>query len=1221
MQKTAFRSDAGGAVYTAKAAKHALLTKTLLVMKLTAILLTVAFVQAYASGSAQTVTLSKKEVSLKDLFAIVKQQTGYVAFYSKNLLSEGKPVSITATDMPLEQFLAQALKGQPFSFRIEDKTISLFRRPAASSQANAVLYTDLIAALPEEDITLKGRITDTAGHVLPGVSVNIRGKAKTVTTDSKGQFTLTATPGDMLVITYVGHETLYYQVNKGVNTLSLKMLPVIDNLSDVVIEVNTGYQILQKSNFIGSAATVSGKSLYLNGINTLEQALQGKLAGVVIQNTSGLTGVRQRTTVRGVSTLSGSDEPVWVVDGIIQQDPLPFKAQELNTSGGITRDNFDYIRNFVGNSINWLNPNDIEDITVLKDAAATAIYGIKAANGVIVITTKRGKSGPVNISYNTSFSMTDKVDYEKLNMMSSKERVAVSREIYNRGLIAGSANINNQIGYAGALNEYLYLKTISAEEFNSRVAAMESENTDWFNILFRNPFSTNHTLSISGGSNNTSYYTSIGYNSSTGTAIGNNSKGYTANVSIMSRVNNKLTLSSRLSGSFKNTEGFYQFDPNDYATNMNRVVPAFNADGSPFFYRESNGYLYNAVNERGNTGNSNKVLTANAVLEANYEIIPGLRLQTLFSYNAISTNGETYATEQSKYVASTLRYSDYGTVKSVDLTYKNSRLPIGGELNELTSTSNAWNWRNSISYSKVFRGKHAIGFMFGQELQSQRYNGFNVTNYGYLRDRGKSFAVLPSVVTSANTPNDLLTKMTPKITDNLTNNMGLYLTGNYSYDNRYVFNMSVRTDRSNRFGQLTNEKFNPVYAGGARWNISNEKWFEKNSWLSMLSARASVGYQRNIAAGASPDLIVKISSNANGGVAVDPYTGDNLLSITKLPYTDLRWEQNLSVNLGLDLSLFNNKVQVSAEYYTKRGKDMITTLNIPIEYGVTSMLVNGGSMNNQGYEVTAAFVPLRTKNFTWSMSVNTSKNINTVKKVGANQLVTYQTAIGGSLYKEGNPVSGFYAFRFDGIDPTNGQPKIDLTYKDGADVANDPTTYMTYAGKANPDFTSGIGMNLRYKTLTLSTSFYLQLGGKKFLAPLYKLTRDLPTEYQNLSRNILDRWTPGNPTATMPGLPDAAVPYVALPNGKTSLSPYEMYNYSTDRIVSASSLRCNNLSLSYMVDNKLARRIGFKSINIGAGISNVFSVNAGGFRGIDPEVATGGQPRTRSYTCNINVSL
>lgn len=447
----------------------------------------------------------------------------------------------------------------------------------------------------------------------------------------------------------------------------------------------------------------------------------------------------------------------------------------------------------------------------------------------------------------------------------------------------------------------------------------------------------------------------------------------------------------------------------------------------------------------------------------------------------------------------------------------------------------------------------------------------------------------------------------------------MYITGSYSYDNRYVASFSARTDRSNRFGQFTNEKFNPVYAGGFRWNVANESWFKKTEWLSTLSFRGSMGYQRNIASNISPDLIVKIPNSeatANNG---DVFTGDNFLTISSLPYLDLRWEKTLTLNLGLDFSLFSNKIQGTVEYYNKNTKDLISSISVPLEYGVNSMYVNGGSMRNQGYEITTNFVPVRSKDFTWSVGLNTSKNTNVLTATGT-QAVTWRTAIAGALNKAGDPVSGFYAFKFTGIDQATGYPMIDLSYAPGADTKGDPTSYMTYMGKMDPDFTSGLGMNFRYKMLTLTTNFYLQLGGKKFLSPLYTFTKLLPSEYQNLSRNILDRWTPTNTSSNIPGLPDAKSPSVTLPNG-LFLDLYEMYNYSSDRVVDATSFRCNNLNINYALSPELAKRLRCKNVTAGVSVSNVFSINSRGFQGVDPEVATGSQPRTRSYTLNLSVSL
>jgi len=364
-------------------------------------------------------------------------------------------------------------------------------------------------------------------------------------------------------------------------------------------------------------------------------------------------------------------------------------------------------------------------------------------------------------------------------------------------------------------------------------------------------------------------------------------------------------------------------------------------------------------------------------------------------------------------------------------------------------------------------------------------------------------------------------------------------------------------------------------------------------------------------------LIIKTPTGAG---SIDVNTGDNLLSIGTLPYGDLRWEQNSSMNLALDFSLFNSKVSGSFQYYTKRGRELITSLTVPIEYGVTNMLVNGGSMNNSGYEVSASFVPVRTKDFSWNVTLNTAKNYNTIVKISP-QIASWKTAASGALNAVGQPASGFYAFRYTGIDPSNGSPTFDLSVPEGADP-KDPTSFMTYVGKMDPDFTSGLGMNFRYKMLTLSSSFYLQVGGKKFLAPLYALTNNLPTEYQNLSRELLDRWTPSNPAASIPALPDSSSPTIALPNG-AGLRPtaFEMYNYSTDRVVSASTLRCNSLNLSYALSQSFIQRLKLKNAFLGAGVSNVFAINSKDFKGLDAEVASGSQPRTRTFTINLNLSL
>ncbi|MEH3114304.1 SusC/RagA family TonB-linked outer membrane protein [Pedobacter terrae] len=1180
-----------------------------------AILLFTIFAFQLGNSKAQTVTLSKSNVKIVDVFKEIRKQTGYDFVYTSSHISESTPVTINVKNVSLESALAACFKDQPLSYSIKNKTIIVKSKPTQEIGA-------AVSKPGGKYRLITGRVTDTDNRSLPGVTVFSKELNVRTATDKEGRYRIDVAGQETATLTFsfVGMETKQVAVGNNQSVVDVTLATAAKEMEEMVV---TGYQTLKKSDVVGSTASINAKDLYLNGVNTIEQALQGKIAGLVVTNTSGLTGTKQSVRVRGTSTLSGSQEPIWVVDGVIQEEPLPFKAQELNNVGDITSDNFDVIRNYVGNSIRWLNPMDIEDITVLKDASATAIYGIRAGNGVIVITTKKGKVGPMAINYSTNLSVTEKVTANKLNLMNSKERVAVSRDIFTNGLT--STFVNNSIGYAGALNDYLYKKTISADEFNARVADLETANTDWFDLLYRVPFSSSHTFSISGGNTNTRYYSSLGYNKSVGTAIGNDATGITGNFSMSAQLSPKFSIDGRLSASKNATNGFYIIDTYNYAKNTNRAIRAYNVDGSLNFYPNASGYLFNMINERENTGNSNKVLSANASVNLNYKIINGLTLQSLFSYNATSTIGESYATERSEYIAREYRYNNYGQFKPNEAGYKQSKLPVGGEYNVNQANSDVWNWRNSISYVKLFGGKHSISAMLGQELSSTKYVGYTNTTLGYLRDRGRSFATLPTTTIQAGNAtsiSDFTNRFTPKITDRLANTMGVYLTTSYSYDSRYVMNFSVRNDRSNRFGQFTKEKFNPVWAGGVRWNMANEKWFDRSNWLSNLSVSGTFGYQRNVAANVSPDLIVKIPTGALAS-SVEANTGDNLLTISNLPYGDLRWEQNSSMNLALDFSLFKSKISGSFQYYSKRGRELITSLTVPVEYGVTNMLVNGGAMQNDGYEVTASFVPVRTKNFTWSASINTAKNFNKITKVSP-QLVNWLTAVSGTLNVVGQPTSAFYAFRFTGINPSNGYPEFDTSVAEGADP-KDPTSYMVYAGKLDPDFTSGLGMNFRYKMLTLSTSFYLQVGGKRFLAPLYNLSKNLPTEYQNLTRELLDRWTLSNTGASIPGLPDSAVPTVILPGragmGGVNPTPFDMYNYSTERLVSASALRCNNLSLSYTLPESILKRLKAKNVNVGAGVNNVFAINSKDFKGLDPEVATGQQPRTRTYTLNINLSL
>ena len=499
----------------------------------------------------------------------------------------------------------------------------------------------------------------------------------------------------------------------------------------------------------------------------------------------------------------------WVVDGIIQEDNLPFEASAL---AAISDDNLDMMKDFIGGAISWLNPNDIEDITVLKDASATAIYGVKAANGVILITTKKGERGRMSVNYSGNFSLSSRLNYDKMEIMNSKERVELSREAFERG-----ARISDEtVGYTGLALAYAR-REISLDEFHAGVKKLETVNTDWFDILYRTPFSQSHSVSFSGGDDRTTYRASFGYRNQQNTAKGNGQVGYTGNLNLSAIFWNKLTINGSLSGSHTETEAFASgVDPYSYAINTSRVIACY--DGDDLFYYDKNGYNYNILNELSNSGNENTAKSLNLNLSARWLLTESLTLSATLGGATSSSFGKTWFAEQSHNISS-IRGYEYGEYSVLDDEYKQSPLPYGGMLTVTESRNFNYTARLQAEYVKLFNGVHSVNFVAGLETRSNKYDGFSQTNWGYMPDRGESFTDVPlNYGINSNIENKKYARTVPKVTNQIANYVSYYVTGSYMYDNRYSINLSLRGDASNRFGD--SGKFQTVWSAGLRWNVT-----------------------------------------------------------------------------------------------------------------------------------------------------------------------------------------------------------------------------------------------------------------------------------------------------------------------------------------------------------------------------------------------------------------
>ena len=791
---------------------------------LACVLLSMIWGTAYSQSLEKKVSINVKNELIRPVLDELEKKAEITFVYDEKVISSTQRISLNFTDTELRLVLDELCRQISVRYELEKNLILLIpekRQPA----------------IPQSTI-IRGYVRDENNDPLPGVTVILKGTTVGTTTTTNGFYRLNLPSMEdiSLIFSFVGMETQEVKYT-GQDTINVTMEEDVKRMDEVLV---TGYQTVKKRSMAGSTSHVDAEDLVLTGTQSLEQALQGKIPGMTVINTSGLTGSRQRVRVRGTSTLLGSAEPVWVVDGVIQEDPLPFETNDLTN---LNPDNVDMIKDFVGGAISWLNPNDIEDITVLKDASSTAIYGVKAANGVIVITTKKGQKGRLSLNYSGSLSFTPRLNYNRMELMNSQERVDVSREAYERGLVLGR---NETIGYLGAALAF-ERGEISLDEFSRLARKYETNNTDWFDILFRNALSHNHSVSISGGGDNVSYRASFGINDVRNTAKGNNQRQYTGNLNMSATLWKCVTLNAGLSGSVSETSAFAGQDPYKYASTMNRAIPAYDENGDYAFYElSSNGFEFNVVNELQNSGNENTQSTINANLSLRWNILNGLAFNTTLSYSHSATYGETWYSEQTNHIAAIRGYNFEQYAEGTD-DYNASYLPVGGELNEMRNNSTNWSWRNQFEYTKVFNDVHSFSAMLGQEMRSTKVSAYSMTTYGYMPEMGKIFVNLPEEVYIGNIryTNKYL-RMRPTITDTKSNYLSFYTTLSYMYDDRYAINLSVRSDASNQFGQDKSTRFLPVWAIGFRWNVGSEHWLGGQNILSDMNIRFTYGFQGKI---------------------------------------------------------------------------------------------------------------------------------------------------------------------------------------------------------------------------------------------------------------------------------------------------------------------------------------------------------------------------------------
>ena len=1170
--------------------------KVLLTMRLTCVLTVFFTFSALGVGVGQTVHLKLKNTTLREAFKALKQQTGVYFVYNEEEVSKDWRLSVDLEDASLEEALDKVLKDAPYAFERVNNMVVI--KPMEDKSAQEQQKTKMV----------KGKVTDNDGEILAGVTVVVAGTTYGCVTNAEGEYHLylEEREGVRLVFSFVGMETVTKEW-KGEEVIDVRMKEEIRGIDEVVV---TGYQVLNRRESASAVSVVKTDDIYVAGAPSIDQMLQGQIPGLMVMNTSGEPSATPKIRIRGTSTINGNKAPVWVVDGVILEQDVPITASELNSEDA------EYL---VGNAIAGISPQDIESITVLKDASATAIYGVKAANGVIVLTTKKGMAGKPKVSYHGEVLVNQRPSYRNFDRMNSAERMQLSKDIFEEGLAYSStvtSGLSPEDSYEGLLNE-LINRRMTKEEFSARSMEMAQRNTDWFDVLFRNAVTHSHNLSVQGGDAKAKYYVSAGYNNNQGGAKGSLSERFTSLARVDVNLNDYIRFMTKIDFSTTKNEGYSTVNPFTYAYNTSRTVAPYEEDGSYHFYKKGS-YNYNVLKELDETGKQNKANDFNALLDLNIKLYDGLSYQGTFSYHNATTNQRDWKTEESNAIASIRGYNYKQYDENADEYWK-SALPYGGILQQGHTQKTGYTVRNGLSYIKMF-GVHDVNVIVGSELRGNKYTGVNVTGYGWTPTFGERFMpVYTDRYLSGYARN------TPINTNTISRVASFYGSATYTYDNRYVFNFNIRSDGANKFGSNPKYRWLPTWSLAGKWMLTQEHFLENFAAKGhFIAFRGSYGIQGNILDDATPNLILSVG---------DRHDISNLdqSTIYRLPNPDLRWEKTASWNVAADFSFWDGRLSGSFDVYKKHTTDLIMDKTVASSNGKNVLYMNGGEMDNQGFEGHLSVQIIRNKTWNWNFNVNFGRNTSEVK-LANDDIYSDQEVIDkmlqGNLAVAGENLGTMYSFRYAGLSAETGYP---LFYgKDGQLWHwGDPRRMeLIKNGSIFPDLSGGFDTQLTFKKrLSLSLGFSYNLGGVTRLPEMYAEKGKILNPLSNVSTNWNNRWRkPGDERFTdIPVLYNdrVATNFDRNINNEDIDIEYCTYFYdlSDKRVTKADFLRLRMIGLSYLVPEKSLNKVGISSMLIRFQASNLHVWANKDWKGLDPETPGANIPILPSYSLGINVTF
>ena len=1092
----------------------------------------------------------------------------------------------------------------------------------------SLLLALLFGATAGAQTLFSGRVVDSDGLGVIGAGVVCSGRPDRGTVcDGEGNFRLEVPKGISKVeISALGMQSVVYDLENSAVKDALIVLEYESTMLDQVVV--TGYAQTTVKRITGSVGILSSDSFKDKPLASVSSLMQGEVAGVQVQAVSGQPGTQSRIRIRGTNNLSGSSNPLWVVDGVPLQNESPNLSSEEMAAGA-----FDNI--FIS-GIGGINPNDIESITILKDAAAAAIYGSRAANGVIVVTTKRGSEGRLKLSYSNNFTWSFRPQ-RNLELMDSGEKIAWEQELWDefaadRYTAAQSDNtvIYPVVGIVGQVRagcgQFAGWDKARQDAYLQELA---SSTTDWYGELFRNAFSHNHHLSLSGGSDKAAYYISLGYNDDNGMLINNRYQRYNVNSSLTLTPARwiKLDIGNDFSRQSSKSPDSY-VDAFKYAYFANPYEKVRNEDGS--WAADNTYFSLGYYNGRG----VEEVMPLDG-----FNILKELELNSTTTVNVSNTlraQADIRILEVLKFVGLlSWSYSDNSTDKIVDAsTYTAFRDRLGyddksqtklyGSITQNRGKRSSYVARGHFAWNQSF-GRHTLNVIAGAELRGSDSNTVYSKRYNYNPITGTSS--MPSI----SGPTDEWVKEVERLSGEYftrSRYASFYASADYFLGKTIVLNASVRTDGSSNFG--SERQFNPTWSAGAAWHLGEEKWMQRQRVLSHATLRAAYGFTGDVNTSAPHYLVMQYALQEYRYVNGKSYM---MGSIPTAPNPDLGWEKTRDAKLGIDLGFLKDRLCLQAETYYRLSTDVVTSSRVASTSGYTYVYYNSADLMNSGVEFTLNGKIVRSRDWNVGASLNFAYNYNKVLSYKpASSTITAK-----DRYVEGYPVGAIISGRYEGIDPVSGLYNFRL--RPDAEVLtpgdlNDPDNYRWYLGTTIAPFTGGFNVSASWKLLRLSVSGVYSFGNKVYEmidSPASYLSArhdgvstesvqsqysDLYSNHLNVRRDRTSRWTESNSSGTLyPRIYDC---YGTRYNFAQT-NPMDWNIVNAIYLKDVSYLRIKSIVLSCELPQAWLEKIRMEKICFNLSLNNMITISS--YDGMDPEVPGATYPTTRSVSLGVSLGF